>query len=292
MNLVVATIPEDSAALAAWLEQRLIGLELARLIDELRAIHAPPADSPPVQTVLAGYLDEIYQRGLYGLPRELLRRLLIQPALLFSLQELVLINGGPYWDALARQNPQLEAIVERGRERLQSVIAPEMTLPLDQPAVGPRKSGARRKWLVGLTAAVVLLAVGWWLTEPLRRPVAWGWARPDALSRQATREEYLRTLADEAGEWFNKRPRTTKELARRIEQFRQGCSALIQSDHRPLPESDRRWLVERCRKWSSKFDQSLMDLESGKDMQTVLAQMDATVNQLIDLLRQRARQPT
>ena len=47
MKLVALDIPEDPTALAAWLEQRLIGLDLGTLVAELDAIlEASPKDAP------------------------------------------------------------------------------------------------------------------------------------------------------------------------------------------------------------------------------------------------------
>jgi hypothetical protein len=290
MNLVVSSIPEDTVALGAWLERHLVGLELAQLIGELQAIHSPLPESLSVESVLAGRLEEVYQSGLSGLPRELLRKLLTQPSLLFELQELVLTHGGPFWDEVARRNQPVEAIVERGWERLLGVRAPAAP-PIRQREGSLRKRWFRRALLGGLAAAaIVVAAVSLWqfTRPPARLPVAWGWARPDALPENVSREEYLETLANEAGEWFNKRPETAEALGRRIDEFRQGCSSLLQANHRPLPEADRQWLVERCRKWAEKLDRNLADLQAGKDVEAVRWETDATINQLIRALRQRA----
>ncbi len=78
-------------------------------------------------------------------------------------------------------------------------------------------------------------------------------------------------------------------LARRIAEFRQGCSVLILSPHRPLPAEDRAWLVERCRAWAARFDGYLASVEAGKDPLEVRNQADETINRLIDTLRDRAK---
>jgi hypothetical protein len=96
-------------------------------------------------------------------------------------------------------------------------------------------------------------------------------------------------LAAASQEWFKKRPETALELARRIGQFRQGCSTLIVAEHKPLPEDDRKWLRERCRAWAEKFDRHLAALEAGEDVEKVREAMDATVNQLTKALRDRAQ---
>jgi hypothetical protein len=79
------------------------------------------------------------------------------------------------------------------------------------------------------------------------------------------------------------------ELARRITEFRQGCSVLILSDHKPLTADDRAWLVERCRAWVAKLDAHLAFLESGQPAATIRDQADATIHALIAALRERAK---
>ncbi len=43
MTLVMADIPDDPAALPAWLDERLVGLDLGALVAELEAVHAGSA---------------------------------------------------------------------------------------------------------------------------------------------------------------------------------------------------------------------------------------------------------
>jgi hypothetical protein len=285
MSLVVTTIPERTADLAHWLERHLVGLDLARLVSELSAIHDLPADRLPVESVLAGHLEAIYQGGLSVLPRELLRHLLTHPALLLELQELILVHGGPYWDSFeVRENPRVDSVAEHGRARLPG----RMRVPAEKTV-----AWYTRPWAVSLaTAAAVLVAVGVWTGVKPAAPqaqTAWGWDRPGALPQDADRKAYLEALADAAGDWFKKRPETAPDLARRIGQFRQGCSTLLLTEHVPLTELDRQWLKERCRLWAGKLDRQLADLEAGKAVAAVRAETDATVKQLAAALRQRAQ---
>src|SRR5688500_17600804 len=102
MNLVVATIPEDPAELADWLERRLVGLELDGLVAELTAIHRPAASGLSVRELLGPKLEQVRESGLACLSRDQLRQLLTRPALLLDLQEEILSKGGTYWDQVAR----------------------------------------------------------------------------------------------------------------------------------------------------------------------------------------------
>jgi hypothetical protein len=287
MSLIVPTIPDDAAQLAPWLERQLVGLDLVRLVGELHAIHKPAArEQAPVTDLLAGHLDRIYTQGLGGVPRKVLRHLLTHPGLLLQLQELILENGGPFWDECGHDYDAMNTHVESGRHRLGTLvrtILPQRT-----------ERASRSVWLPILAmAAVVLIGlVSWNLLRPTPQSAGatWGWDKPGALAKNVSREVYLNGLADSAQEWFNKRPDTAVDLGRRIAQFRQGCTTLLLSEHAPLNEKDREWLTERCRKWATKLDAHLADLEAGKDVAAVRQQSDETVNQLIKALRGRAEQ--
>ena len=117
----------------------------------------------------------------------------------------------------------------------------------------------------------------------------WGWNRPGALADDLPPGVYLDRLADAAGEWFKKRPDDPIALARRIGEFRQGCSVLILSPHKPLSARDRAWLVEKCRAWAAKLDAHLAALEAGASAAKVRDDADATISKLIEALRDRAK---
>jgi hypothetical protein len=155
----------------------------------------------------------------------------------------------------------------------------------------------RRPWLIGLATAASLLAVLLAYDRLRPRPPdgavaaqgGWGWSRPDALPRAVPPAAYLNRLADEAAEWFGVRPEEPIALARRLAEFRQGCSVLILAEHRPLSPEDRRWLVAKCRDWASKLDRHLAAVEAGEDSLKVRTEVDDTVNKMIATLLERAK---
>jgi hypothetical protein len=116
----------------------------------------------------------------------------------------------------------------------------------------------------------------------------WGWDRPGGFPEHLPPGTYLHYLADVAREWLDQRPETPMALARRISEFRRGCTVLILSPHRTLPAEDRSWLVEKCRAWAAKLDAHLAAVEAGQDVLKVRGEADETINRLIDALRQRA----
>jgi hypothetical protein len=140
---------------------------------------------------------------------------------------------------------------------------------------------------VGLAGRLLGVRVGSGQPEQAAR-VGWGWARPGALEGSGTAADYLRRVAKEAEEWSKKRPDQPTELARRIGEFREGCSALIFAPHEPLPEEGRKWLRDRCRVWAGKLDQQLTALEAGGDAQKVRGEVDLIVRQLVKALNEKA----
>ncbi len=304
MRLIALEIPDDATAFAGWLEGHLAGLDLAALVAELEAVHGPPGEAFPLERVLGDRREAVRARGLEELPRDRLRTLLRQPRLLLELQEWLLIEGGPYWQRLASDaaSPESSAIVERGWERLAAELEarPVSSISIRAPGVRPSR-GRGWRWIVSLaSAAAVLVAI----VVVQRRtdrgenghpgPIVaatprWGWDRPDALPQDLPRSAYLNHLADAAHEWFHQRPDTPIALARRIAEFRQGCSVLILSPHRPLSAEDRTWLVEKCRSWAVKLDAHLAAVEAGRDPLAVRREADETIDRLIVALRERAQ---
>jgi hypothetical protein len=300
-------IPDNPAELATWLESELVGLDLRRLGAELAAVHrGSPAPVGTLDNWLAGYRDAVLRRGLAAMPPERLAALLRRPDWLLELQQLVLTEGGPYWDALPR-SPALEARAEGTWRKLAD--------RLDPPAV---PSSLRKGWWIrtGLpalaasvvTAAAVLL-IGFYLpsvlddgarvtqrggtgTGPtLTEFPAWGFARFAGASPEVGREEYLRQLATSAGEWTKQRPTDAAGVARRIGEFRQGCSAILLADHKPLTPEDRKWLKDRCRTWADALDRHLAAVEAGADPIAVRTEVDDTVTRISAALLGRAETP-
>jgi hypothetical protein len=301
MMLHALEIPDDPAELPGWLERHLMGLDLAALVAELEAVHPAALEAAAsVPVVLGDRLEAVLEGGLSDLPPGVIQQLLRGPRLLLALQDLVLEAGGDYWDRVGRPSPDLDTTVGRGRTRLEAFLATEGPQPpMRRPTVpsAPTIAWSRRPWVVSLaTAAAVLLAVI--ASQQLHPPVAvpraaaspgWGWNKPGALPGDLPATAYLDRLADAAEEWFRKRPEEPIAVARRIAEFRQGCSVLIFAGHLPLSVEDRHWLVDRCRAWAAKLDVHLAGVEAGRDPLQVRSEADETIGQLIAALRQRAR---
>ena len=303
-------IPENDALLANWLEDMIAGPHLGEFVSELEVLleagrvdRGPRAQETagrgqpsPLERILGRRLQEVSQKGLGGIPARAFRQFFRQPELLLELQDHVLTEGGAYWDRKLRASEDLSKKIETGWHRLRESTA--VSLPSVRPArptLGSRQRPVR--WFVAGLATAAAIAVGaffgWQRVQgPQQVASGWGWSKPNAFPSDVTRAEYLKTLADEAEEWRRKKPDTPQALAQRISEFREGCSRLILAEHKPLPQADRKWLVERCRVWAKKLDDQLADLEAGKPIPAVRAQVDDVVDKLTKALRDRASNPT
>jgi hypothetical protein len=232
------------------------------------------------------HLPDVFQRGLSALPPATLRTFLRHPALLLDLQDIVLTEGGPYWDRLL-SDAQVGRAAERTGRRLR------VALGLDAPPAPGKQVRLRfyrRPWLVGLATAAAVLAAVYFGRSYLEGLGRWGWQRPGLGARAATPSAYLTALADAAAE-YRERPRDDRDsFMRTLGEMRDGCTRLLAADHPVLPPKDRDWLATRCRDWGAKLDGYLADLQTGKDWQAVRAEADGTVDTLIKALRDRAAQ--
>lgn len=291
MNLPSLEIPAKSDELADWLESQLLGEQLRALVAELMAMHPSDGQQDSLQEVIGGSRADLLDNGLGALSREQMLCLLRQPTLLLDLQECVLVEGGSYWQQKLDGGASRGTQVDKHWRLLEQALTPE---PL--ATVAPRSPWYQRPlWVSLATAAAVLIAVfaGQHLMSPAVQPSipTWGWSGDDSLANEMPSPDYLRRLAGQAREWFNKRPVDQVALAERIAQFRLGCTRLITSEHPALADEDQQWLRERCQMWARDIDTHLASAESASDADSVLqarAAMDATVNRLADAMEARA----
>ena len=297
MKLVALEIPDDPALLPGWLEGQLVNTDLAALVAELEAVHGEQPDPLSLTDVLRDRRDAVLSRGLAALPAEGLKRLLRNPRLLLELQELILTEGGPCWLDGAAEAASKQDDLERVWNRLSDPLQQTSRAAVLAVAPPSRRVVALARWIVTFAAAAAIV-LGVFLVERRRggdqgvtavEASGWGWNRPGALAEDLPPGVYLDRLADAAGEWFKKRPDDPIALARRIGEFRQGCSVLILSPHKPLAGQDRTWLVEKCCAWAAKLDAHLAALEGGASAAKVRDDADATINKLIAALRDRAK---
>ena len=136
MSLFAMEMPETHTELVDWLEQHLVGLDLAALVAELSAIHRgeePPPGEPDATSavnLLGGHIPEVMDSGLTVLAPQQVRALLQHPYALLELQELVLTSGGAHWDKRMQEtaDSEFQRIADTGWRRMKLTIAPPIGL--------------------------------------------------------------------------------------------------------------------------------------------------------------------
>jgi hypothetical protein len=288
MKFSALDIPDSNADLAGWLEQHLVGVELADVIAGLEVFRHETGDAPALDTVLNGRQPAVLDQGLAALTEPQLISLLRHPRLLLPLQERVLTYGGRYWQDQPI-SPEQRRLIEAGWAAVSDRTSPASTRP--PVAAGGGIPTRRTPWAKVLSiAALVLVAVFGWrqFQSPTPTPPGWGWDKPGALASNLPARDYLNSLADAANDWFKKRPDDAAALRSRIEQFRAGCDTLIAAPHTPLAAADRDWLRERCAVWRGKLDGHLAALQAGQSVEEVRDAADATISKLMTAIRDRA----
>jgi hypothetical protein len=149
MRLIALEIPDDQARLPGWLEERLLGLDLAALVAELEAAHPPARGAgTPLGDILGQNRGAVLEKGLSALPPARLRQLLRQPRLLLDLQELILVEGGENWRKTTREDRESRQLVERGWNRLDAFLRSGSADVGTSGTAGSTIPWYRRSWVV------------------------------------------------------------------------------------------------------------------------------------------------
>lgn len=308
--------PESRSDQVAWLESQMVGTELVAIATELQAVHGNTdsttwsIDSWPTETIAA-----VRAEGLQKLNDHEFSELLKHPLRLITVQRDVLENGGPYWDRVSAPEGVDVAISAIGETLRRTVDGTANTPPTVTTPTTSKWSKLTWAGIGALATAAALL-----LTTNLGRPdpdqpiakvepvqqvpdttvAATGWGleafanriADDGALASADRETYLRELATAAEAWSKKKPDTAQALARRIGEFRMGCSAILMANHRPLNDDDKDWLRTRCQSWARALDGHLAAIEAGRPVEDVRADVDSTVTKISAALIGRAETPS
>lgn len=154
---VLEACQDDHASRALWLEAELLGTSLATVVDELSVIHETDrGEGPSVEEArywLGEDADPVLRDGLMSLSKAKLDELFRRPSLLPALQELVLVDGGEYWnDAVARSEVLAATSKYHRRQLARRLGLREPTpSPESRPAAADapgRNSAGMRRWLI------------------------------------------------------------------------------------------------------------------------------------------------
>ncbi|MCI0683315.1 MAG: hypothetical protein L0Y71_14525 [Gemmataceae bacterium] len=121
----------------------------------------------------------------------------------------------------------------------------------------------------------------------------WGWQDPDVFRADlGAAEYYKKSIAAPARQWYDRRPEDRRALARRLTEFRYGCTVLLLAEHKPLIAGEREWLLEKCREWAARCEDLLHEIEdTATDAMAVRAKADSLMDLLVLQVEARAQKP-
>lgn len=289
MSLAITTMPDNPKDWPLWLEAQLVGDRLGEVVAEL-SVFQQPSTAISLSEVIGKNQADVLAKGLCVLSPDQIRQIIAHPKLLFALQELVLIEGCDYWQKQPVSFESLYLVEKQWHTITEKTSSAIVTL-------AATKSDKRRAnpWLVAFaTAASVLAAVI--VFDQLRvketpqvAAIQWGWSKPDALPNNADAKEYYTAMANAGAQWGDQRPENSRDLARRISEFRQGCSTLLLAEHKPLNPQQKKDLIDRCHNWAKKLDDALAKLESEANVENIRSDVDSIVRGLVEYLTSEAR---
>ena len=287
MKLKSLTIPEDSGLLSEWIESQLMSFDLDDTVAEMRILGGTTSqnDFISLDEVLAGDREAVLSQGIGVLSEDQLLQLIGHPYLLSELKELVLLNGGPYWQNRASE-PQSEQATANAWQQILQNRTDQATV--EQAPERPTSAATSRStwWKAGLSIAIAasILVGAFMLVQP-KPPTGWGFNNPAVLTAQHTEDEMLGVLADAAHAWFNKVPQDAEQLALRLKQFDAGCEKLLKADLPQLSEETREEVRSVCRATRVQLQAHLKSLEAGEDFAAVKKSADETATYLEEGLR-------
>lgn len=272
-------MPDDPTGLPGWLDRTLLGPHLPQLVAELRTVHRP-GPTPQLDAVLGDDREAFLTGGFAAVSPNVRRNLLRNPNLLHELAELAFADGGDHW-----LGDPLDPLEQARAEKVAANVHAARLAETRQPV----RRWFERAGLVLATAAAVLLAVTVFTAGKDVPPVAsagWGFAKIAELPRDAGAKAVFAKLADLADEWGKKPAADRLALAKRLTEFRLGCSALQAADL-PLPAAESLWVKGRCTGWAALIDGHLRDLDATGDVPAVRAAATATAEAIARELRER-----
>ena len=298
-------MPESPAGLGEWLDRAIVGGSLLSLVDELSVIHRAADGEVGVDQVrewLGDSYAAVMGRGLGAIGHSRLKHLLTHPNMLISLQELVLLDGGGYWNDLMLEAPVATAVHEvpsgQGSTRWFLLAFVPVALAASLAFFVAYDMDRAPEQLVPkvLSDAAVMRGGGDEIgLGPTTGDEVWGWSRPNVLVGINSPEEVPSRLADALGEWFDLSAAAGSDsqvLTLRANELWAGCEQLSSQDFNGMSSDLRQKIVDVISPFQQKLEGVLRNLDtaatvSGEVSAEAAAQesIDSSVRETIDALR-------
>jgi hypothetical protein len=314
--ILVLDMPEAAEEQAAWLDRHLVSDDLAAIVDELSVIHDRPKEDVAAEegrAWLGPDREKVLSVGVAGLSRDRFRELLRRPALLIAIQEIVLLEGGSYWDRLVRECQQVPSFeMQQGGKKAPAgsvvgrigewqrraiflgvvpvaVAATVGALILKENLHNERKGGANNGAITrgiengGKTASV---------TEPA---VSWGWSTSELIAAGTRPETVPSALADSLEEWFRVTAGTEtdgKRLQLRVSELWAACDRVASMTWEGMSKDSQKAVHDVAVTLQAGLQATLKDLRQSADDPSESAKgaaakqaADSAVREAIEQLR-------
>lgn len=199
-----------------------------------------------------------------------------------------------YLDLVEKFGPDSDKVREFLEKARQTPGFSELVSAMNELKVSSRRMLWIRRLIPGIWAAsIVMVALLGWVAVHRGEKLAafqWGWNNPKVLEANVSSPAYLNELANAAEQWFEEQPETADRLAKRITEFRLGCTRLILAEKKPLSPDDRHWLNTKCRAWGEKLDHELQSIDAGAQPLQVRDKIEEIVKESVKTFRSKAAQ--
>ncbi len=260
MSIHLLGLLDGEVAVRPWLERQLTGPDLLDVVRELTALHGAGDGRP---SFLEARRAAILEQGLTGLSDEEIETLFRNPSSLPRLQELVLQDGGPYWDGV-----------------LSGAASHSLPTPSPRPPVRrARPRYLRTTSLVTHLAAAAAAALLVWLLAGTRPPPATPRGEPQ-LTEAASADAVLPTVAEQIDrKWSAVRRQADADAA--LREMEQTCEQLALAPLPQLSEPARATLRHDLAQLTQLIESQRITLEKGGDSLRARAVVECRVNTLI-----------
>ena len=267
---LIFTIPEETNELNQWLDSIIVGPRFRQLVGELnqvRDISKETADLAKARDWAGTNLSSLLKDGTVGLHEDCVRELLQWPNMLEAVQELVLLEGGEYWQKKLSESSDIQ---DRAAE-----IRKKIFQPLEPARSGLSTSNNHsRTWTYQFGGIAALLLLGVFLVSQVpekqqpevtkpngtlppsqlmrgdsdqpnepgnnNKTILWNWAQIDSKEKD-TRDEQLKYFADTLEDWFDvtKNITSLQDLSLSLSELWLGCELVISMPLQSLEEQDK-----------------------------------------------------
>lgn len=285
--LDVLDIPESPTALAAWLDAALMKPGLRSLVDELTVFNGAPDESLQAEHArrwLGDDAEQVLRKGFAALAPSKVRELLSRPSLLPAVQELVLVDGGPYWQKL-RQHPGATTSSPSGTKRRYLLIfAPIAVAASVSTAMLLDALATRRIDDSGHANRNVQMRGDGPATTRPAEATPWVLSRRGILDDSQNPAEVSGRLADAIQEWRAVTDPLGDDfdaLRTRLGELWAGCEQLRTNNLQKLPPASREAIIAAVAQLQACVQKQLEEL-SREEPAATKRQTTATVKRAID----------